>query len=60
MTVRLGRIFMCKVSIIMPLYNAEKYVDKAIRSILNQSFTDFELIVMVIVNNCVGVTLKYY
>lgn len=37
---------MCKVSIIMPLYNAEKYVDKAIRSILNQSYTDFELIVI--------------
>lgn len=37
---------MCKVSIIMPLYNAEKYVDKAMRSILNQSFTDFELIVI--------------
>ena len=37
---------MCKVSIIMPLYNAEKYVEKAIRSILNQSFNDFELIVI--------------
>lgn len=37
---------MCKVSIIMALYNAEKHVNKAISSILNQSFTDFELIVI--------------
>lgn len=37
---------MCKVSVIMPLYNAEKYVYKAVNSILNQTFTDFELIVV--------------
>lgn len=37
---------MCKVSVIMPLYNAEKYVFKAVNSILNQSFRDFELIIV--------------
>ena len=37
---------MCKVSVIMPLYNAEKYVYKAVNSILNQSFRDFELIIV--------------
>lgn len=37
---------MPRVSIIMPLYNAEKYVGKAIDSILNQTFTDFELIMI--------------
>ena len=31
-------------SIIMPTYNCKKYVEKAIDSVLNQKFTDFELI----------------
>ncbi len=35
-----------KVSVIMPLYNTEKYVREAIQSILDQSFTDFELIII--------------
>lgn len=30
----------------MPAYNAEKYLDKAIKSVLDQSFRDFELIVI--------------
>ena len=30
------------VSVIMSVYNAEKYLDLAIESILNQSFRDFE------------------
>ncbi|HOO25796.1 MAG TPA: glycosyltransferase family 2 protein [Clostridiales bacterium] len=33
-----------KISVIMPVYKVEKYVGKAIESILNQTFTDFELI----------------
>lgn len=35
-----------KVSVIMPLYNAEQYVGECIESILGQSFGDFELIVV--------------
>ena len=35
-----------KVSIIMPVYNAEKYLREAIESILNQTFTDFEFIII--------------
>lgn len=35
-----------KISVILPVYNAEKYLFKAIDSILNQTFSDFELIVL--------------
>lgn len=35
-----------RVSVLMPVYNVEKYVNEAIDSILAQSFTDFELIVL--------------
>lgn len=34
------------VSVIMPAYNAEKYIQQAIASVLNQSLTDFELIII--------------
>lgn len=34
------------VSVLMPLYNGEKYVVEAVESILNQTFRDFELLVM--------------
>lgn len=35
-----------KVSILMPVYNAEKYISEAIDSILNQTFKDFEFIII--------------
>jgi GT2 family glycosyltransferase len=34
------------VSVMMPVYNAERYVGKAIESILNQEFGDFELLIV--------------
>lgn len=34
------------VSVIMPVYNAVKYVSAAIESVLDQTFTDFELILV--------------
>jgi len=34
------------VSILMPAYNAEKYIGEAIESILNQTFRDFEFIII--------------
>lgn len=37
---------MPKVSVIMPAYNAEKYIKEAIDSILAQTFTDFEFIII--------------
>ncbi len=33
------------ISVLMPAYNAEKYIGKAIKSILNQTITNFELII---------------
>ena len=35
-----------KISVIMPVYNVERYVSKSIESIINQSFNDFELIIV--------------
>lgn len=34
------------ISVILPVYNAEKYVREAIESILNQTYDDFELIII--------------
>lgn len=37
---------MPKVSILMPVYNADKYLNEAVDSILNQTFKDWELIII--------------
>ena len=34
------------ISVILPVYNADRFVGEAISSILNQSFSDFELIII--------------
>ena len=36
-------------SIVMPVYNAENYIDKAVESVLSQSYRSIELI---LVNDC--------
>ena len=39
-------IYFPEVSVLVPVYNVEKYIEKCIQSILEQSFKDFELIVV--------------
>ena len=34
------------ISVLMPVYNGEKYLDEALRSILEQTFSDFEVIII--------------
>jgi glycosyltransferase involved in cell wall biosynthesis len=38
---------MPKISIILPCYNVEKYLSRSIESVLNQSYDDFELLVVI-------------
>jgi glycosyltransferase involved in cell wall biosynthesis len=35
-----------KISLVMPIYNSEKFLDESIESILNQTFQDFELVLV--------------
>lgn len=37
---------MPKVSIILPLYNSEKFIEECVKSLLNQTFKDYELIIL--------------
>ena len=37
---------MPKISVIMPVYNGDKYLKEAVDSILNQTFSDFEFIII--------------
>lgn len=37
---------MCEISVIMPVYNKSRYISKMITSILNQTFTNFELLLI--------------
>ena len=37
---------MVKVSVIVPIYNVEEYINKCVDSILNQTFKEFELILV--------------
>ena len=34
------------ISIVIPVYNAERYINKCIDSVLNQSYTNWELLLI--------------
>lgn len=35
----------CAVSVVIPVYNTEKYIGATLESILNQTFQDFEVVI---------------
>lgn len=35
-----------QISIIVPVYNVEKYVEKCVKSLLNQTFKNYEIILI--------------
>lgn len=37
---------MPEISVVLPVYNGEKYLDQTIRSVLDQTFEDFELLII--------------
>lgn len=37
---------MCEVSIVIPVYNVEKYLNRCIESVINQTFSEIEVIVL--------------
>ncbi|MBK6524657.1 MAG: glycosyltransferase family 2 protein [Crocinitomicaceae bacterium] len=37
---------MPKISVLLPVFNAEKSIQEAIQSVLDQTFTDFELLIL--------------
>ncbi|HGN9116714.1 TPA: glycosyltransferase family 2 protein, partial [Providencia stuartii] len=58
---------MPNVSVIMPVYNAERYIEKSLLSLLNQTLSDFEIIIiddgstdksLAIINNILEQNLK--
>lgn len=64
---------MPKISVIVPVYNTEKYIEKCLQSIINQTIQDFEIIVVddgstdnsaniikEIIENNKNIQIKYY
>lgn len=37
---------MPKISVVIPLYNKEKSVASTLRTVLNQTFTDYEIVIV--------------
>lgn len=44
--IRIPKKLLTKISILVPIYNSEKYLKKCLDSILNQTFVDFEVILV--------------
>ena len=46
MATETDQVFSEKISIIIPVYNVEKYLDRCVQSVLNQSYTNLEVILV--------------
>ena len=42
----MGKAFEGGLTVLMPVYNCERFVAQAVRSVLNQSLSDFEFLVI--------------
>ncbi len=42
----ISQVYQPLVTVLMPVYNCEKYLSTSIESILHQTFTDFEFIIL--------------
>lgn len=52
-------INMPAISVIMPVYNTKEYVGKAIQSVLDQTFDDFEFLIINSMKKCILVRLHF-
>ncbi|EOI7663677.1 glycosyltransferase, partial [Campylobacter jejuni] len=34
---------MCKISVIIPIYNVEKYLDECLKSVINQTYKNLDI-----------------
>ena len=41
-----GDVIMDKITVIVPIYNQENYLDECIKSILNQTYSNLEIILV--------------
>lgn len=37
---------MCKISVIIPIYNVEKYLDECLKSVINQTYKNLDIILV--------------
>lgn len=47
------------ISVVIPMSNREKYIKEAIESILNQSFQNFEIIILAVFQSCVILAMTW-